>query len=356
MDQSLYNFVNANLDNVASAPTVALGYLVTPKNACSTIKASLLGLDDAAHDLFKTTFLNGPVDFSKPIFCISRNPYDRAISAYLDKIVRQRSKLVAREFYARYQLDARQTKSFKEFLEQLKGHKTPWAIDEHFRPQVYTHNHAFIRPSFVGRFERMHEVQEFLRSYGINLRTFRPHATDASSKRGELSKIEIDLIRDTYKLDFETYGYSEDPRDFASPKSIEQEQYVSTAFEIAGMLRGTEAPRILAYTKTLLAKRQSQTAKLFCASAFIIDNRVCERSEAIGVRCPASPLELETRSGARLVSEYIDSLGVLRRFLHRTSRYSLHIEKVVAMSRYKIRRRMTQVKRRISRVAALLRL
>lgn len=351
--QSLLDIAFADLKTIGSSPTAKVNYLITPKNACSTMKASLLGVYADPHDLFETIFLGGTVDFSKPIFCITRNPYDRAISAYIDKIIRQKNKYIYNEFFARYNLEIDRTITFREFLEHLRSDKTPHTLNEHFRPQFFLHNHAFVRPYFVGRLERMHEVQEFLNRHGIRLRTFRPHATGASSRRKALCRIERDLIREIYRLDFEAYDYDENHLNFVSPPSIEQEQSISIEFEIAASLRGTRAEKILTHAEKILAEGQQEAAKIYCASAFILDNDLFFRSAELFLRCSASPPKPEARSGSCLVRDFLDSRGAADRLVHLVRCFQSHIQKGDAISRYKVRQKLSQSK---SRMKMLLRM
>lgn len=348
--QSLLDFVFADLSLIGSSSTSQVNYLYTPKNACSTMKASLLGVDGSTHDLFEAVFLRGAVDFSKPTFCISRNPYDRAISAYLDKIVRQKYKPISNEFFARFNIQNDRNLTFREFLEYLRSDETPHTLNAHFRPQCFTHNHAFVRPCFVGRFERMNEVQEFLKRYGIRLRTHRAHATAASSKREALSRIEAGLIRNIYRLDFEAYGYDDNHLSFVPPPSVEQEQSISIEFEIAATLRGMRAEKILSHAEKLLTEGQQEAAKIFCASAFIVDNRLSSRCNELFSRCSASPWKPEARFGQHLVREFFASIGVAESFVHRARRLKSYSNGVKAISLYKGRQALSKLKTSVKRL------
>lgn len=241
MDHRDYALLLSALDiwTIASHPELPVNYNYTPKNASSSIMASFLGVSDHPHEAFVNRFTKCPIDVEKPFFCVSRNPFDRILSAYLDKIGPGRDPNVWIPFCRRYGLDSDAALPFRDFLQCLRGDSTPHLLDFHFRPQYFTNNCRFLMPRFTFRFERMFEVEEFLQSLGVRPMRFAPHAQNASRRTRELSADEISIIRDLYRLDFETYGYDMDHRSDFIPDSVVQVQSVSAELEEISGLRGT---------------------------------------------------------------------------------------------------------------------
>jgi len=233
--------VKSDVYTIGSCASCPINYIYAPKNACGSLKASLLNVDVNPHLEFQQKFIRSVVDVNKPMFCVTRNPYDRAISGYLNKIANHRDVNVWKAFCQRYNLDCSVNLSFQQFLSLLLSDDNPHCLDLHFRPQCYVHNAFFIRPYFVGRFERMQETEIFLKGFGISLRILRANATDAASKRKFLSKEDINLITQIYKLDFETYGYDMDPSVYWTPPTVFQQQSISPEFIRKLKLRNEKA-------------------------------------------------------------------------------------------------------------------
>lgn len=351
--KSLLSLAFASLNSLGSSSTAKLNYLVTPKNACSTIKASLLGVDGNPHELFETVFIKGSVDFSKPTFCVTRNPYDRAISGYINKIARQNSKHILNKFAERYNTFLDPNITLREFFELLLRDENPHTLDEHFRPQFFTHNHDFIRPAFIGRIERMDEVQAFLESHGIRLRTFAPHATGASSRRGALSQIEADLIKQIYRSDFETYGYDKNHLNFESPPSIEQVQSVAVEFEVAATLREVNADRLLTHGHKLFNNMREIEAKIFYASSVILSNGALTSSTDLLLKHFVRDSTHEAMSGPGMVEDFLNSLSVMERLAYHAGRFHLYTQKVDAIFRFARRQKILYLKCRIKMILFL---
>lgn len=192
-----------SLETIGSHSSYPVNYIWAPKCGCSSIECTLLRVDGNAHQSFQADFCSAEIDIDKPFFCVTRNPYDRIVSAYYDKIADIRgNNLTWLAFCARCGVDPPSSVSFSEFLAILCDDKEEHRLDEHFRAQVYLHNHAFVQPRFVGRLERVGEVKAFLSSSGIEWIDFSSHATSARSKRNTLTPENISAIRHLYQLDF----------------------------------------------------------------------------------------------------------------------------------------------------------
>jgi hypothetical protein len=218
-------------------------YLWSHKVACSSVKAAFLPLFDLDTTPFERTLKDGTRHFSvHQIFGASdhqigkeqllagldkqyrdyfkfafvRNPWDRLLSCYFDKVVRKRlvPKVAASavragvEFYANM--------PFAEFVEAV--HQTPdESANAHFRSQYLTVCGPEGKPmaDFVGRFENLREdfarVAEEIGVPGLEL----PERNRKSvSKRGSRHYREFyderlqSLIHERYVKDVETFGYS----------------------------------------------------------------------------------------------------------------------------------------------------
>lgn len=358
-----YQFAKANLYNVGSSAAVPINYIFAPKNACSSIKCSLLGSEQNPHEEFSNIFLSGKIYFNKPILCVTRNPFDRAIAAYLDKIGPGKDQIVWRAFAARYNIELGCQPTFKEFLKIVKGEDKPYTLDDHFRPQVYIHNHFFVRPAFVGRVERMADVETFLQSYGIKLINFRSHAKHAASKREGLTPAEVELICEIYRQDFEAYGYEKKYLDFGAPPSIYQEQSISVEFENAGILRGARENNLFAHAKRMLEATHQHEARSLAASAIILNPALLDHAinvfehtfstQSGDVQTASAAPENRVRN-SDIVSCLIEQIGNTQHQLqsaqHQLQSAQHQLEEIWRTRWWKIRQRYVYLKKAFKRV------
>jgi hypothetical protein len=212
--------------NILTSEKLPVVYIYAAKCACSTIKASLLGISTNPHKIAQEQLSSSAIDCEKPFFCITRNPYSRILSAYLDKICGNKDNRAWKAFRERYKLDTLSTPTFIDFLTLLANDEDQAEFNEHFRPQHLLNNHAFLSPRFIGRVERMEDVKNFLGEFDIKLVSFSPHSTNKSSKKHELSEAEAGLIKSIYAVDFEVYGYEPNRSSKFIPDSVIQDQAV----------------------------------------------------------------------------------------------------------------------------------
>lgn len=206
-------------------PRNNIAYLLNPKVACTTLQNSLLnGAVANVHDINNFPSYNNS---SVPIFTVVRNPFDRAVSAYLDKVVSKKDQVVWKNFMLTLGKEVTYDISFEEYLDILLEHPKLSQADKHFRPQF--NNMQGVTPSYVGYLEDMESVKGYLANYGIEIINKIPHKTNTKNKKTVLleSVAVIDKIRQIYKEDFIQYGYSEDPRLDFNLKAIKQEQFIS---------------------------------------------------------------------------------------------------------------------------------
>ncbi len=202
-------------DQVAYAINVSLrfGYMYyeTPKAACSTIKRFLIKnelpdihLFDDPHADYETfeylhdrtyspllnpkqlyPFLPRLTDGSLFRFCFVRHPYDRLLSAYLDKILHDRYEAKAIKAHWGLRPDDPNPVSFAQFIEAVCA--TPvHAMDAHWRVQYYFNCIDDIPYDFIGRVDRFKgDIETICQRTGLDLshlQRFAPHRSDASER------------------------------------------------------------------------------------------------------------------------------------------------------------------------------
>lgn len=211
-------------------------YINNAKAACSTIKKAMWL--SASPDSFTPKSsphdkVSGPFASSLPavqrtrkglqsskIFTVVRNPYQRVISAYLDKVAppaegRIRDHKVWTLISQRYGFALSREVSLLEMLQCL-AKDDPWAIDQHFAPQWATILVDYVDYDFVGHLEDMSQLWPFLAKHGVEMAEHRSHATGASGKVSALLGAEEQaLVEQIYARDFEIFGYTMDPAQVA---------------------------------------------------------------------------------------------------------------------------------------------
>ncbi|CAN5286026.1 hypothetical protein BH10PSE4_BH10PSE4_08530 [soil metagenome] len=206
-------------------------YMATPKVASSSLLMTLqrLELDDA-------TFLHSPIsnvhnrgvsplltpqqagDFWRSMetrffkFCFVRNPFDRAISAYLDKVLPPEGGLGPHMASLLGGVQGEIT--FELFLEAVALER-PTQMDPHYAVQYHQTGQAFIDYDFVGRFEALDAALTTIgERIGASLTDHSAridhHWTGEKDYDRFLTPRALDLMRSIYRLDFETFGYSMD--------------------------------------------------------------------------------------------------------------------------------------------------
>jgi hypothetical protein len=131
-------------------------------------------------------------------FAFVRNPYTRAVSAYLEKITTGEKHLHG------VGADA----SLRAFLERLAT-IPPSHMNRHWRPQSALIS-TKVRLNFLGRFENFAADFATVRS-ALGVReevTFAPHRTDAAEHLSLIGPREKALIDAIYAEDFARFGYA----------------------------------------------------------------------------------------------------------------------------------------------------
>ena len=171
-------------------PEHKIKYIKIPKNACSTIINSLgwSVVQDRSPHQFDGQFRSTDQDTSDwPCLAVIRDPYERLVSAYLNKLVLPSE----REPFAGALLDTvwrNQRKqdrpspghsiTFREFIQFVSAREDD-VLDQHWQSQ--THHLGGIEPTIVLNFKNLSDewnAHPVLKD--IPLRDFKPHATASS--------------------------------------------------------------------------------------------------------------------------------------------------------------------------------
>jgi hypothetical protein len=224
-------------DCVRYAPALNIVYLNNPKCGCTTVKHALWLASDAA--LETNTFAGNAHDrridpFARNVFRLSpgqrervadaavfsvvRNPFARALSAYMDKVANDPG--VWPFFVKRLGLKSTVGKkelSFADFL-GLVAVAHDDVLDGHFRPQCRNLLLPLATPDFIGSVENMGSVGAFLETRGVPFRDERMNATRAQEHFVALFDARTAaLVRERYAEDFAVFDYPANPGDVRSP-------------------------------------------------------------------------------------------------------------------------------------------
>jgi hypothetical protein len=186
------------------------------------------------HSLEGSVFTNKLTEPTKAesafIFTFVRNPFQRIVSAYLNKVVKQ-SDEVWSSFAGRQSIDPKIPISFDEFVELLAGVPAEES-DPHWRPQHLNILYPFVQPNLLADLEyldsEMPKVLAHLlpntapkvfqaRSHHTKARVeWRSYFADAST---------VGRTLQIYSADFEAFGYAPnldaDPASMHSPRISE---------------------------------------------------------------------------------------------------------------------------------------
>jgi hypothetical protein len=223
------------LSNILHSAQHRLTFISNPKVACSTIKNSMLGGFSGNVHLEAKNRFNLPKDIEHDFFCLTRNPYSRALSCFKNKIGPSKEKnpnAVWLPFCKRFRFNENYQPTFEEFLNALADDQDQRSMDMHYRCQHFNLHYENIRPAFVGRLERFRDISEFLTGFNIQIIERNNHVTGAfASYQKEISQLEAKLIEKIYKKDFEFYGYEKDIYSNYRPPTLKQKQNISNAYK-----------------------------------------------------------------------------------------------------------------------------
>lgn len=231
---------NVSYNNFEYAINISLKhkyiYVETPKVGCSTIKDTLQRMELDYPELVRDDFEDIHVREYSPllspaqtcgfdrlllnpdyfVFCFTRNPYTRLLSAYLDKIVKN-VKLRKDILIAMGEDPSELSKeiSFREFVgvicEQGVSQMNP-----HWRVQYYQTFQDNISYDFIGKLENFKDDCKFVFSrvkdnYPDYYRSELRHATNSTELLDQFYNDELkERVFEKYKVDFEYFGYTKD--------------------------------------------------------------------------------------------------------------------------------------------------
>ena len=224
-----------SLQNILHSHNHRLTFISNPKVACSTIKNSLLGgFEGNVHKEANKRF-GLPNDTEHDFFCLTRNPYSRALSCFKNKIGPLKEKnpdAVWHPFCKRFGFNRNTQPSFEDFLRALLEDNDPFSMDMHYRCQYFNLHYENIVPAFIGRIESFEDVEKFLSKKDIKIISRNNHKTDADKTYvDEINSAEEELINKIYKRDFDAFGYKKDIKDLFIPSTIYQTQRVSEDYK-----------------------------------------------------------------------------------------------------------------------------
>lgn len=209
-------------------------FVEVPKAGCSVVKRALQYSEhggapheepESVHER-STSPLGAPLRddfdlddvFGEPSryfrFAFVRNPYSRALSCYLEKIAGEQWLREMRLPKLGFEPDADVT--FAQFLERV-AEQDPAEMDIHWAPQHFLLSLGKVRYGFLGRFESFHQdllsvIEHLEMTVPEDLfRRRTAHTTNAGAKIRRYYDDECAaLVREVYRLDFETLGYGYD--------------------------------------------------------------------------------------------------------------------------------------------------
>ena len=155
----LKSVIRANLDH-------GFIYLNNPKVGCSTVKNALWTAiagdhppdrNRKVHGLEGSPFVNTLVDAERVrkafVFTFVRNPFQRLVSAYLNKVLAKRDR-VWPGFARNHGLNPQDPISFAAFVEIISA-IPPEQHDPHWRPQYLNTQYPLVRPNLIADLDAM---------------------------------------------------------------------------------------------------------------------------------------------------------------------------------------------------------
>ena len=226
-------------------------YCPIPKNACTLFKTMMVehssdreryynsqenihhyasSRRDTAVALDSSDYLTNPNYFK---FAILRNPFERLVSAYLDKIVKHEiPELFAQKFIKKVQqflkkdYDLKKSISFQEFIQYL-AKTEDYDLNEHWQTQSYFLGRELLEFDYFGQFEKLDQVVKDLENkfkFTITIDVTKNHNRD-----DHITKYINDITTKKYQekypqelrcFQLEYHSFPE-PKSFYSPELIE---------------------------------------------------------------------------------------------------------------------------------------
>ena len=145
------------------------------------------------------------------VFTFVRNPFERILSAYLDKVANDRPECL--EICSDLCVGSGRDVTFRDFLSAVESRlKIGQYVDKHWRPQYLQCGSGTIQLRSAGKVESIDkDFSRILKDLGCSsdrLITINPHATNAKEKIAQYYDNDCrDRVVRMYKDDFEQFGY-----------------------------------------------------------------------------------------------------------------------------------------------------
>lgn len=202
-------------------------YCPTPKVACSSILLTLqrFELQDStlAHDPWSEVHYREFSPLLTPLqvpdfwrwlhdagtfkFCFVRNPYDRLLSTYLDKVV------LGDELRAKFHaaLGREGSISFDDFIDVVVNEPAE-DMDAHYAIQCRHTFQSRVPYDYIGRFEHLADgLAEIARHIGMDLQRYEaridPHKTGPKTYGNYYTSRTVRLVQHKFAEDFEVFDY-----------------------------------------------------------------------------------------------------------------------------------------------------
>jgi len=217
-------------------------------------------------------------------FSVVRNPYTRALSAFLDKIRPGFDPFVTRQFERRFDCRAADV-GFRDFLGCLRS-EVPERLNPHWRPSFMNLGIGEMRYDYIAKLEDMDslftEVFQRLHPGLEGVRSYISHARGAGAKLREFYDEDcIALVNEIYAADFDTFGYRRNDFEILQGEAVDVERCAAMA---GGRHFGFAAPEQCRLT--FQARAHIEAGELQAAEA------VLRRLLALGHEPPGACLQL----------------------------------------------------------------
>lgn len=191
-----------------------LAYISTAKVACTSIKTAMMQPYDIhknVHNAWPDIYLGHLKDEHQDFFKFSfvRNPFDRLVSGYRDKIITKPQQ--QREYFRKIPTDI----SFSEFVAEVV--RCPdCLIDGHFQSQfAKLYHRGELQVDFLGKFENLAEDWLTI-AKRFNFDPQLPHKMKSSNRRGVYKDYRdyyteelVHLVYNRFRADVEAFGYQQ---------------------------------------------------------------------------------------------------------------------------------------------------
>lgn len=197
-------------------PELKLGFVPTPKVANRSMKMAIanhIGMQwrgDIHHAPWQFTPLALLKDNDYFRFGFVRNPLDRLLSCYAQKIVYYERELGMPPLLWRYGKAFNKDMTFAEFVEAVA--RIPDRVsDIHFRSQhTFLYHHGKLMVDFVGHFEQIEHDWSFLREkFGLPELPHQNRSRHVDYREAYTPEL-VAIVARRYTRDIEQFGYSDE--------------------------------------------------------------------------------------------------------------------------------------------------